>query len=35
MLRLRGDPQSLDLFGVIGCVEEQARIELHVATGRT
>jgi hypothetical protein len=28
----RGNPQARNLFGVIGCLQKQAAVELHVMT---
>ena len=33
MLGPRGNPQARNLFGIIGYLQKQAGIELHVATG--
>ncbi|MGC2523309.1 MAG: transcriptional regulator [Stellaceae bacterium] len=33
MLGPRGNPQARNLFGIIGYLQRQAGVELHVATG--
>ena len=33
MLGPRGNPQARNLFGIIGYLQKQAGVELHVATG--
>jgi hypothetical protein len=34
MLGPRGNPQVGDLFGIIGYLQKQADVELHLAVGR-
>ena len=33
MFSPRGNPQARNLFGIIGYLQKQASVELHVATG--